>query len=331
LAKYEKNIVGGIECYTPSEYIKKKNLRDEGIKSEIREQLPKVKFYSEKHPYNELTLKEKQSEENEFIAYQRLKTDVHRDYKGNFTWLIFVARREESLKKSEPMFFFKYGGLFNSSDLPKLLDLCWELEVYGQCIFYDQKRYDSKTLKQLIHDFKSANKHIINARNIIIDRTTSDRVKIKQQSPKQMAMFGRSQNVGFTFAQSLIHELEIMEYELDDLVRIARADSKLPAPEKDKEIIKLQYFVYLGEEIFKQIAFQYYFKHLDLSNETTYNSECKKFIVELASMLPEIQGTNIDQIRSAYDRRKKYKMKYLGLYQCETEQEFTQLLKKISL
>jgi hypothetical protein len=332
LAKTKINqIVGGIECRTPSEYIKEKNKRDQEIYADIRKKITPVRYFSEKHPYNELTREEKQSEENELIAYKRLKTSVHRSMEGNFTWLIFKERREMAFKNSEPLFFFKYGGLFATKDLPHLLDICWELQVYGQCLFYDQKRYDSKTLRQLIHDFRTANSHLYNARNIILDRTHSEKAKKTRHTPKQMGMFGRSLNVGFHFVENLAHELEKIEFELDELERVAKLDLKLPQPTKDKEIIKLQYFVYLGEEIFKNVPYDHFFPDLKLENPKVYNKECKNFIVELASMLDELNQTDPDQIRSAYDRKKKYKMKYIGLYRCETEKQFLDLLKKIHL
>ena len=54
----------------------------------------------------------KQVEENEEIAFQRLKTDVHRDYTGSFTWLLFKARKELAFKKSEPLFFTSGSSRF---------------------------------------------------------------------------------------------------------------------------------------------------------------------------------------------------------------------------
>ena len=63
----------------------------------------------------------------------------------------YYFQQEESLhiENLEPMFFSEYGSLFMSNDLPHLLDLCWELEIYGHCILYDQKRYDQKTLRKV--------------------------------------------------------------------------------------------------------------------------------------------------------------------------------------
>lgn len=330
-----KNIVGGIECSTPSEYLKIRLQQKEDFKAEVKER-NKIVYRSEKYDpveknYKELTAKEKQSEENEFIAYQRLKTDAHRDYEGNFIWLLFSARRELTYRKSEPMFFSEYGSLFMSNDLPHLLDLCWELEIYGHCILYDQKRYDKKTLRKLITHFKEASTHIIEARSLIYDRTYSKKAKEKLNKPEMYAMFGRSQNTGLTFVQSLVHELEIMEFELDDLLRIARADLKLPKPTQDKEQRKLQYFIYLGEEIFKRISFQYFFPDLDLSKSNIYNRECKNFLVQIAKDLDQIRATDPSTIKNAYDRKKKYKMKYVGLHKAKNFNEFSSLLKKINL
>ena len=90
-------------------------------------------------------------------------------------------------------------------------------------------------------------------------------------------MFGKSQNVGLTFASSLKHELQILDYELADL-QAYNDDLKLPAPTKDKEQIKLQYFIYLCEEIFKRINWAL-FSNCDLPNKITYNRECKNFIL----------------------------------------------------
>ena len=327
-----KNIVGGIECSTPSEYLKIRLQQKEDFKAEVKER-NKIRYYSKK-PENkskEITLEEKQTEENEYIAWQRLKTDVHRDYEGNFTWLLFSARRELTYQKSQPLFFSEYGSLFMSTNLPHLLELCWELEIYGHCILYDQKRYDQKTLRKLITHFKEASTHIIEARSLIYDRTYSKKAKEKLNKPEMYAMFGRSQNTGLTFVQSLIHELEKIEFEFDDLIRIARADLKLPKPTKDKEQRKLQYFIYLGEEIFKRISFQYFFPHLDLSNTIIYNRECKNFLVQIAKDLDQIRATDPSTIKNAYDRKKKYKMKYVGLHKAKNFNEFSSLLKQINL
>jgi hypothetical protein len=332
LAKTKINlVVGGIETRTPSEFLKQRFKEEEKIKAEIREKLKPIIYRSEKYDpkernYKELTYEEKRSEENEFIAYQRLKTDVHRDYKGTFTWLLFRARKELAFKKSEPFFFSRYGHIFSSKDLPTLLDLCWEMEVYGHCIFYDQKRYDSKTLRRMIHDLRHAKEHLSNVREIMVGKD-SDR---KKHTPEQLPMFGKSQNVGITFDSSLKNELQILDFELADLLRIANDDLKLPAPTKDKEQIKLQYFIYLCEEIFKRINWDL-FPNCDLSNKTTYNRECKNFILDMASLLDEIKKTNPSTITNAYDRKAKYKMKYLGLMKCESEKQFNNLLKKIGL
>ena len=160
MAKTKINlVVGGIETRTPSEFLKQRFKEEEKIRTEIRQKIKEPKYFSNKQPYDELTYQEKQVEENEEIAFQRLKTDVHRDYTGSFTWLLFKARKELAFKKSEPLFFSKFGHIFSSKDLPTLLDLCWEMEVYGHCIFYDHKRYDSKTLRQIIHDLRHAREH----------------------------------------------------------------------------------------------------------------------------------------------------------------------------
>jgi hypothetical protein len=331
LAK-NKNIVGGIECSTPSEYLQIRLQQKEDFKAEVKKR-NKIRYYSKK-PENkskEITFEEKQTEENEYIAWQRLKTDVHRDYEGNFTWLLFSARRELTYQKSQPLFLSEYGSLFMSTNLPHLLELCWELEIYGHCILYDQKRYDQKTLRKLITHFKEASTHIIEARSLIYDRTYSKKAKEKLNKPEMYAMFGRSQNTGLTFVQSLIHELEKIEFEFDDLIRIARADLKLPKPTKDKEQRKLQYFIYLGEEIFKRISFQYFFPHLDLSNTIIYNRECKNFLVQIAKDLDQIRATDPSTIKNAYDRKKKYKMKYVGLHKAKNFNEFSSLLKQINL
>ena len=338
MAKTKKinSIVGGIECRTPSEYIKKKKARDEEIYTDIRKKLKPVEYRSNKYDpveknYKELTYEEKRSEENEEIAFQRLRTDAHRDYKGTFTWLIFKSRRELAFKRSEPLFFFKYGSLFATKDLPYLLNICWELEVYGQCIFYDQKRYKSSELRKLSENFRIANEHLISSRNIILDKTFSKEAKTSHHTPIQTAMFGRSLNTGLHFAENLSNELEILEYQLDELKRIADADLKFPKPDPNKEIKKLQYFIYLGIEIFNNIPFDHFFPDLDLSLKKNYNNECKNFIIELVSMVDELKHTKPSQIRRAYDLKKNYKMKYLGLYNCDTEEQFFKLLKKINL
>lgn len=325
----QKNIVWGIEADTPSEYLRKKIKNDKEIFKDIRKDITAPKFFSEKHPYKELTYKEKQSEENESIALQRLKTDVHRDYKGNFTWLLFVARRELSFRKSQPNLISRYGSLFSKKKLTKLISICWEMEVYGYCVFYDSKRYDTNTLKDLILDFNIAKKHIKKARNIIFEKTYSESAKQKRHTPALLSMFGRSQNAGLTFEDSLKHELEILQFELHELSRIAEQDLKLPKSDEKKQK-KLQYFIFLCEEIFKSIEWNY-FPNLDLTNKTTYNKECKKFIIDMASILDEIRLTDPNTIINAYNRRSKYEMKYLGLMNCKTEEQFNNLLKKIYL
>ena len=317
--------VGGIECDTPAQFIKGKLKEDNEIKEDIKKKLPQKQFYS-KVDSKPITIQEKQSEENEDIAWQRLKTDAHRDYKGNFTWLLFKARRELTYAKSEPTFFSRYGGIFQTQDLPHLLDLCWELEVYGHCIFYDQKRYPDKELKALQHHFREANNHIQNARDIIKQHKDD---KTNQKNTKQYAMFGRSLNTGITFQDNLVHELEILEFELDDLLKITRADRKLPKPRKDQYQVKLQYFIYLAEEIFKRIAFNLFFPNLDLTKH--YDKACKDFVIQLSKVVYEISGSDENSIANAYDRKKKYKMQYLGLFYCKTPEQFTELLNKMNL
>ena len=123
MAKTKINlVVGGIETRTPSEFLNQRFIDEVKIKAEIREKLKPIIYRSEKYDpkernYKELTYEEKRSEENEFIAYQRLKTDVHRDYKGTFTWLLFRARKELAFKKSEPFFFSRYGHIFSSKEI----------------------------------------------------------------------------------------------------------------------------------------------------------------------------------------------------------------------
>lgn len=320
-------VVGGKECITPSQYFEQLFIREKKIRDDIRKNLKQPEYFSERYPYKKLTLKEKQSEENEDIAFQRLRTDVHRDYTGSFAWLLFKVRRELAHKKSEPLFFSQYGHIYTSKNLPYLLDLCWEMEVYGHCIFYNYKRYPKKVLEPLIDHLGHARDQIVKARNIILSQE-DDR---KKHTAEMLSTLGRSMNVPANFTDNLLHEFEIMQFELADLKRLAELDYKLPKPDPDAVQRKLQYFIYLGEEIFKRISFQYFFPDLDLSNSIIYNRECKNFLVQIAKDLDQIRATDPSTIKNAYDRKKKYKMKYVGLHKAKNFNEFSSLLKKINL
>ena len=69
----------------------------------------------------------------------------------------------------------------------------------------------------------------------------------------------------------------------------------------------------------------------NFSKKVDYDNECKKFIIKLTSLLPEIKKTLPSTIINAYDRKKKYKMKFLGLMKCESQEQFEKLTKNIYL
>ena len=318
--------MGGKECITPSQYFEQLFRREKKIRDDIRKNLKQPEYFSERFPYKKLTLKQKQSEENEDIAFQRLRTDVHRDYKGSFAWLLFKAKRELAHKRSEPLFFSQYGHIYSSKNLSYLSDLCWEMEVYGHCIFYNYKRYPKKELEPLISHLGHARDQIIKASSIIL-KQEDDR---KKHTAEMLSTLGMSMNVPANFTDNLLHELEIMQFELQDLKRLAELDHKLPKPDPDAVQRKLQYFIYLGEEIFKQIDWSF-FPNFNFSKKVDYDNECKKFIIKLTSLLPEIKKTLPSTIINAYDRKKKYKMKFLGLMKCESQEQFEKLTKNIYL
>lgn len=327
MAKPKVNlVVGGKECITPSQYFEQLFKREKKIRDDIRKNIKQPEYFSERFPYKKLTLKQKQSEENEDIAFQRLRTDVHRDYKGSFAWLLFKAKRELAHKRSEPLFFSQYGHIYSSKNLSYLSDLCWEMEVYGHCIFYNYKRYPKKELEPLISHLGHARDQIIKARSIILKQEDDK----KKHTAEMLSTLGRSMNVPANFTDNLLHELEIMQFELQDLKRLAELDHKLPKTDPDAVQRKLQYFIYLGEEIFKQIDWSF-FPNFNFSKKVDYDNECKKFIIKLTSLLPEIKKTLPSTIINAYDRKKKYKMKFLGLMKCESQEQFEKLTKNIYL
>lgn len=331
MAELKKNLfIEGVECITPSKYLNQRKIQAEKRRKEIKDNLKKPEYFSERFPYKKLSLKEKQSEENEDIALQRLKTDVHRGYTGTFQWVLFKVNRELIFKKSEPLFFSTYSHIYLSEDLPQLLKLCWEMEVYGHCIFYRYKRYDVNILKDLIHHFTYAKIHIDKARNIILNKENEDIHKKKKNTPQQISTLGRSVNVPANFSKNLLFELEIMQYELLELRKIAEEDIKLPEPDPDRDAIWLQYFIYLGTEIFKHIDWSY-FPKFNHNNNYNYDSECRNFIIKLASLLPEIEQTMPSTIKNAFYRKKDFNMEFLDLISCESQQHFEELLSKIDL